>query len=207
MTRPVLATARAARARLELLTNELPRVRAAATGWRNGIAALLAGLIGFGLIKGRSDVGELAAPYDWIVGLLLLGALTAGGVAAVLLMRAMHGRPAAAAMRDVVDGVSGDPGLQSRLAEGRAASRALTHGVVLSFGSAAVLCAAVGLTWYGPAKDGPRILFRLTNATTVCGTIISTDSGTAMVETWAGQVAIDLTQLNGLEAMAACPTR
>lgn len=57
---------RAARARLELLANELPRVRAAATGWRNGIAALLAGLIGFGLIKGRTDVGELAAPYDWM---------------------------------------------------------------------------------------------------------------------------------------------
>ena len=88
----------AARARLQLLANELPRVRAAATGWRNGIAALMAGVIGFGLIKGRSDVGELAGPYDWIVGLLLLGALISGSVAAVLLMRAVHGRPAASAM-------------------------------------------------------------------------------------------------------------
>lgn len=195
----------AARARLELLANELPRVRAAATGWRNGIAALMAGVIGFGLIKGRSDVGELAGPYDWIVGLLLLGALISGSVAAVLLMRAVHGRPAASAMRDVVDGVSGDPGLHSRLAEGEASARALTRGVVLSFASAAVLCAAVGITWYGPAKDDPRSQFRLTDGTTVCGTIVSTASGTATVETSAGQVAVDLLRLTGLQAVASCP--
>lgn len=137
---------------------------------------------------------------------MLLGALAAGGIAAVLLMRAMHGRPTAAAMQDLVDGSSGDPGLQSRLAEGRSSSRALTLGVVLSFVSAALLCAAVGLTWYGPAKDGARIQFRLLNGTTICGTIVSADSGTATVETSSGQVAVDLTQINGLQAMATCPT-
>ena len=42
-----------------LTTTELPRVRAAATAWRNGLAGLLTALIGFGLIKGRSDVTEL----------------------------------------------------------------------------------------------------------------------------------------------------
>ncbi|MEV6633608.1 hypothetical protein AB0M54_22945 [Actinoplanes sp. NPDC051470] len=44
-----------------LLRTELPRGREAATAWRNGLGALLTALIGFSLIKGRADVGQLAA--------------------------------------------------------------------------------------------------------------------------------------------------
>lgn len=57
------ADLRAAQERDELLRTELPRVRQAATAWRNGLGALLAGLVGFGLIKGRSDVRELATGW------------------------------------------------------------------------------------------------------------------------------------------------
>ena len=37
---------RTARATRDLLAGELPRVRASAVAWRNGLGALLAGLIG-----------------------------------------------------------------------------------------------------------------------------------------------------------------
>ena len=68
-----------AAARLQLPVDELPRIRATALAWRNGLAALLAGLIGFGLIKGRSDIGQLQPPWQLVVGGLLVLSLLAGG--------------------------------------------------------------------------------------------------------------------------------
>ena len=43
-----------------MLRDELTVVRAAATAWRNGLAGLLAAMLGFSLVKGRSDIGTLA---------------------------------------------------------------------------------------------------------------------------------------------------
>src|ERR687897_994973 len=87
-----------ARAQLTLAKDYLVKVRAKALAWRNGLGALLVGLIGFGLIKGRTDVGELAASYATIVGLALLASLIAGALAAVWLLRAAHGSLSGASM-------------------------------------------------------------------------------------------------------------
>ncbi|MFD8743443.1 hypothetical protein ACFV01_10335, partial [Streptomyces sp. NPDC059616] len=86
----------AARHHRALLRRELPRVRESALAWRNGLAALLAGLVGFGLLRGRSDIGSLAAPYAVTVGLVLLLALLCGGAGGLSLLRAAHGRPGCA---------------------------------------------------------------------------------------------------------------
>lgn len=75
------------------LAQELGRVREVAVAWRNGLGAILAGLVGFGLIKGRSDVGQAAPQWAVTAGLLLLAALAAGGFGALSLLRAAHGRP------------------------------------------------------------------------------------------------------------------
>ena len=98
-----LTQRRAAKATQDLLADELPRVRTSAVAWRNGLGALLAGLIGFGLVKGRSDVTQLTPTAAAAAGFLLLAALVAGSVAAVLLMRAAHGRPRPMAVEDVID--------------------------------------------------------------------------------------------------------
>jgi hypothetical protein len=76
-----------------LQRDALPRVRAAAVAWRNGLAGLLAGLLGFSLVKGRSDVSQLAWPWNVAVGVLLLAALMIGGYGATRLLWAAHGRP------------------------------------------------------------------------------------------------------------------
>lgn len=130
-----------------LLRGELPRVRAAATVWRNGLAGVLATIAGFSLIRGRSDISQLASPWDAVVGLLLLGALIAGGGAALLLLRATNGPPrmtAVAQLRPI--------GMADHL-EAKAAVRALQRGIAGSLACAALLAAAVGLTWYGPASN------------------------------------------------------
>lgn len=89
-----------ARKMQQLVKNELPRVREAALAWRNGVGVLPAGLVGFGLVKGRSDVSQLASPYDAVVGGIMLLSLLAGTGAVLLLLRAAHGRPASVTLRE-----------------------------------------------------------------------------------------------------------
>ncbi|WP_326757572.1 hypothetical protein OHB35_01820 [Streptomyces phaeochromogenes] len=76
------------------LAQELGRVREVAVAWRIGLGAILAGLVDFRLIKGRSDVGQAAPQWAVTAGLLLLAALVAGGLGALSLLCAAHGRPA-----------------------------------------------------------------------------------------------------------------
>ncbi len=135
-----------AQEREQLLRTELPTVRTAAVAWRNGLTGLLAALVGFSLIKGRSDVSTLAPGWAAMVGILLLLALAAGAGGAVALLRAAHGRPAAIAqhtlpVRSVVEHL-----------EALVSAKALKYGIVMTLSCAALLAAAVGATWYGPTR-------------------------------------------------------
>nr|WSW42552.1 hypothetical protein OG296_05115 [Streptomyces sp. NBC_01001] len=188
---------RAARATRELLAGELARVRAGALAWRNGLGALLAGLVGFGLVKGRSDVTQLDSFFAAVVGVLLLAALVAGAIAAVLIMRAAHGRPYAVAVSDV---------LGSSLAEADSSQRSLRRGVQLTFLCITLLTTAVALTWYGPAKDKPRIEVRLTNGSVHCGEVVSLAAGRLNLKTSKGRVEVDLKQAIGMAPVESCPT-
>ncbi|MCX5215736.1 hypothetical protein OG689_42025 [Kitasatospora sp. NBC_00240] len=185
----------------QLVKNSLPRVRAAALAWRNGVGALLVGLIGFGLIKGRTDVGELASPYDAMVGFLLLAALVAGTTAALLLLRAAHGRPAAVAIREHKD--SGGSALGTDHTEALRAADALLQGVVLSLACTALLVLAVGTTWYGPAKKDPRI--EVTTPTgTRCGEVVRMTAGRLTLKTNSGEITVDLDSAAGMRAVDSC---
>jgi hypothetical protein len=196
---------RIARAILDLLPGELSRIRTAALAWRNGIGALLAGLMGFGLIKGRSDVGQLAAPYDAVTGLLLLTSLICGATAAALLLRAAHGRPASVAIRAVIDSSGTRPELRGRLGEVDASAKALAWGVAASFTCVAFLAAAVGLTWYGPPREGPRLQIRKGDGGLRCGEVVQLASGILTLKTPQGQTALDLRHADGIEAVDTCP--
>jgi hypothetical protein len=194
----------AAKATRELLADELTRVRASALAWRNGLGALLAGLIGFSLIKGRSDITQLSPVYATVVGCLLLASLAAGGTAAILIMRAAHGRPYALSLHTLVDSSVADPAEAARQAEASASERALRWGVVLCFACVALLTSAVGVTWYGPSKSEPLIEVQLPNGTTQCGEIVSLSAGQLTLKTSPGQVTVDLTQADGMAAVDSC---
>jgi hypothetical protein len=186
-----------AQERYRLLADELPRVRAAALAWRNGAAGLLAGLVGFGLIRGRTDVGQLAAPYDVVVGILLVLALASGTVAALLLLRAAHGRPAATAMKDLQPGASADH------SEALSAARALTVGLGFFLGCAALLVAAVGVTWYGPAEADPKLQV-VTAAGPLCGAVVRVQGGNLVLKTESGERTVSLSGLLGAQPVDAC---
>ncbi|WP_461666442.1 hypothetical protein [Gordonia sputi] len=56
--------------------------------WSKGVGAALAALLGFGPIKGPSDISNLPKAVAFIVGVLLPAALVGGAVALGLLLRA-----------------------------------------------------------------------------------------------------------------------
>ncbi|WP_405910808.1 hypothetical protein OG742_45975 [Streptomyces sp. NBC_00828] len=186
-----------ARQREELLRSELPRVREAALAWRNGLAALLAGLIGFGLVKGRSDVSGLQQFFAVTVGVLLLAALIVGTAGALWLMSAAHGLPAVVSSR----GTRSDDGHVQAL---RAAAQ-LRRGIAATLACAAVLVAAVGTTWYGPSK--PSTIQVTTPTGTECGSQLRlTEGKSAVLDTNGGPLALDLTgRVTVRVAASACP--
>ena len=141
----------AAQTTQRLHRDALTRVREAALAWRNGLAGLLAGLLGFSLIRGRSDISQLAAPWNVLVGVLLLAALTTGGYGAVRLLWAAHGRP------ELVDRRKLGSSLAADNEEAKLGVRALRQGIRMSLLCAGLLIAAVAVTWYGPAGQQPQV--------------------------------------------------
>ncbi|KJE22157.1 hypothetical protein FF36_03589 [Frankia torreyi] len=192
------ADAHAAQLTRRMLREELPRVRAAALSWRNALAGLVAGLVGFGLIRGRSEIDDLAAPWAAVVGILLLAALMAGGAGAVCLLSAAHGRPSIVP----VDALNSE--VVRTHAEALRAVRALRLGVVLVFACAGLLVAAVGVTWYGPPASG-SLLDVQAPAGLVCGGVVRVHAGLLTLRTAVGDVDVDLRTVTAIQSVAACP--
>ncbi|MFH0240951.1 hypothetical protein ACGRHY_00580 [Streptomyces sp. HK10] len=193
----------AARRARHSLAEELPRVREAALAWRNGLAGLFVGLLSFGLVKGRTDVGELASPYDAMVGGLLLLSLVCGAMGALFLLRAAHGAPVA---RPLVPR-TGDAAAALYAAdhlETMRAVRSLRHGVALTMVCAVLLITGVALTWYGPGKEKPRLLVR-TPSGTECGEPRRAGDGVLVLRTRTGEVRVPLSDVTGLGAVDSCP--
>jgi hypothetical protein len=200
------ANRRTAEFTLDVVKNELPEVRAAAVAWRNGVGALLAGLIGFGLIKGRSDVGELAPTYAAVVGGLLALALLSGVVAALLFLRAAHGRPGPIKMRRLLRRKTGTATNRETPdhRETVVSARALRGGVILAILCLIFLSAAVGTTWYGPEADRPRIRANTASAE-ICGEVVSAKKGNLTLKRSDGvQVDIRLMDITALQAVLNC---
>jgi len=194
------ADLRAAQERDRLLRTELPRVREAATAWRNGLGALLAALVGFGLVKGRSDVSQLDPAWAVAVGVGLLLALIAGAVGALLLIRAAHGIPVVTPVRKILARRAADH------MEALSAAKALTAGIVLTLTCAALLVGAVATTWYGPPRDKPAVEVTTPDGT-VCGRVVRTAAGTMTLDTAAGEVPVELARASAIRAVTACPGR
>jgi len=187
-----------ARDRDHVLRTELTRVREAAVAWRNGLGGLLAALVGFSLIKGRDDIGQLAPGWAVVVGVLLLVALLTGAAGALLLIRAAHGRrPRIAQARAV------PPGRVADHLEALTAATVLRWGVTSTMCCTALLVAAVATTWYGPERGKPALRIT-TPGGTVCGSVIRVDRGTLVLKTADGEIATDLTTASALQAVPKC---
>ncbi|MGW6983449.1 hypothetical protein ACWGE1_29095 [Streptomyces sp. NPDC054932] len=189
----------AAQERHRLAGEALPRLRAAALGWRNAAGALMAGLIGFGLIKGRTDVGQLARPWAVGVGCLLLAALLCGTWGAYLLNRAAHGPltlspPAPRATRSAVEHL-----------EVGEALRALRRGIVMTLSCTLFLVGALGATWYGPSAKPPAVELTTPATGRLCGTVTRVGEGKLLLKTGGTTVEVATGALTQLRTVDACP--
>ncbi|WP_436532520.1 hypothetical protein [Actinoplanes sp. HUAS TT8] len=194
---PDPSTVAASQATQRLHREALSRVRVAALAWRNGLAALLAGLLGFSLVKGRSDVGQLATPWNILVGGTLLIAVIAGGLGALRLLQAAHGRPALTDRRTVRSL------LALEVEEAEAGARDLRIGITSTLVCAALLIIAVATTWYGPAKQTPKIRIT-TPGSTLCGSTTRMGHGQMVLQTQTGEQVVDLSTATGIQAVADC---
>lgn len=181
-----------------MLRAELPVVRAAALAWRNGLAGLLAGLLGFSLIKGRSDISGLSVPWRIAVGALLLAALITGAYGAMCLLRAAHGRPRKRPLESVRSQLAADRD------EAGESLLALDRGVFGTLVCAALLVAAVAVTWYGPTATKPRLQVVVRGGETLCGSVIRSGSDRLTLSTDSGERVIDLAQVVGFQPVAQC---
>ncbi|WP_329285588.1 hypothetical protein [Streptomyces sp. NBC_00691] len=189
----------AAQERHRLAREALPRIRAAATGWRNAAGVLMAGLVGFGLVKGRTDVGQLEPAWAAAVGFLLLAALVCGAWGAYLLNRAAHGPLATVP--------AGSRATRSAIEhrETRTALRAMRRGIGLGLGCACLLVVAVGTTWYGPSAKGPALEVTSPGTGTVCGTVTRVAEGTIWLKSGGTTTQIPLAGVTRLRTVEACP--
>ncbi|WP_371642612.1 hypothetical protein [Streptomyces mirabilis] len=181
-----------------MLREAVPRVRGAALAWRNGLAALLAALVGFSLIKGRSDIGQLTDRWATIVGLLLASALLCGSIGAMQLLLAAHGRPRPVDTWNIL------PKALQEHREAAEAARQLRRGIVLTMLCTVLLVAAVGTTWYGPAKESGLMRFDMPGIK-VCGNVQRLSEGQAVIKTDAGEVIVPLSKLLAMVPVSDCP--
>lgn len=175
----------------------LPKVRGNALAWRNGLAGLLAGLLGFSLLKGQDDITKLETPWAVAVGLLLLGALVVGGIGAMSLLWAAHGRPKVIKRTEVRSGLAADR------AEAVAALRSLRWGTRLTIACAGLITAAVAATWYGPTTGAPDLEVTLPSGT-VCGSVVRVEYGVLTLATAAGERWLPLAEAVGMRAVDRC---
>ncbi|MET8221216.1 hypothetical protein [Streptomyces hirsutus] len=191
----------AARAREyhQALRDELPRVREAAHSWRTGLGGLLLALVGFGLIRGPSEVDKVEAPWHIVIGCLLLASLLAGAYGAYRLLSAHNGRPRATP----VD-LNASTAAQDHLLA-LTALKDLRHGIVATLLCTGLLVAAVGTTWYGPEKSKPKLLVRTDSGAVLCGEAATGDGRRLTLKSKAGQVNVSLPDVLVVETVEKCP--
>ncbi|WP_131828843.1 hypothetical protein [Mycolicibacterium conceptionense] len=189
----------------QVVANELPAVRAMADSWRKGLAGLLAAVIGFSLIQGRSNLNQLSPGWAILVGVLLAAVLVVGAAAAWLILGAAHGtpRPIPVISGQRSDGTTAVAATTHDLA--MSALRRLRIGLLLTGLAVVLLVAAIGSTWYGPARSGSKIAVTDGGGTLWCGTSKQARNGSLTLDTAAGTVVVDLTKVQTLTPVESCP--
>lgn len=185
------------RKQLELQNSKLGIIRKKATNWGKGVGAMLGAVLGFSLIKGPSDISRLETFWSIAAGALIAVALVAGIIAALKLLRAAYGSTRGVPSLD-------GSGL-ANLKEVKDSEDALIHGLVIGALSLAFIVSAVGITWYAPEKEPPKLKLTMRSGTVVCGKAESVINNKVNLKSANGPATFDLTDIAGLQPVDRCP--
>jgi hypothetical protein len=176
----------------------LEQLRTTADLWAKSLGAVLAALIGFSLIKGRSDVGQLASTWAAVVGIVLLLSVVAGAIAVFALLSAQGNPWPRLSVRFLAEDE------RDVLSELRMAAHMLMLGIGCAFACMGLLLGAVGATWYGPAREAAQLIVHRGTASW-CGEPGPITDGKVTLKTAVGPVHIDLAQATSMSTVDRCP--
>lgn len=190
----------------QLLTGELDAVRAMAGSWSIGLAGLLAAVLGFGLIRGRSDLERLDRGWAVAVAVLLGLVLLVGAYAAYRILGAAHGVPTPRPLRrgHRFDGRQGRPRTNHEIAT--SALDSLRRGMIATASALALLVLAVAITWFGPPREGLRISLIDGTGAPLCGAVKETSTGTITLQTSTSTVVVTLASAHSVRPVQSCPS-
>lgn len=186
------------------LATELPSVRSAAGSWSKGVGAALAALLGFGLIKGPSDISALPHSTAVAVGILLVLALVVGAAAVGFLLRAQHGSVWPVRLRGLKSGQTA--ARLSDHAESHRAMRSLRVGLLLTGLATLSLVAAVGTSWFGATSSTPVLKVVDSRGTTWCGEVTGSNAGSVSLKLDGGVVIVNTTGAQQIQPLDKCPS-
>ena len=173
---------------------ELALTRGRATSWAKGVGALLVAGLAFTLIRGRSDVAELAIGFSVAVGVLLLVAVLVAIVAAYYLFGAAYGR------------LHPNPLETSDHELANETMKDLRTGLVWALLGGLALVSAIAVTWYGPAADGPQLRIVDARGAEWCGEPVRTDGGVVTLKIKSQEVPVDTANAASISAVSSCAT-
>ena len=172
----------------ELQFSQLDTARKQADTWRGGLATLTTLLAAVLVVKGPADAGTLTTGFQILVAVLLGVALLLLLIVTIWLTRATAGPTG-----EGLALLTGE-GLQAWTAdEAHTVSRGLTWAPWLAAASVIVVAAALGVTWFAPAKDTSTPLDRITETgAQACGGFIGRTQTQLFVTAPAGGPAVTI---------------
>lgn len=178
----------------QLFETELERVRKAAEGWRNGLAALFALVAGASVVKGEDVIADLDRSSGIAVGILTLLAVLSAALGAFEAMRAAFGLPDLAPANSVT---------MRRREESKKAREHLHWAILLTFGSVLLTASAVGVVWY--AQEEPAGFVKVaTDSTEVCGKVKRADGELLTLEAGGLERDIVFSDVRSLQVVKEC---
>jgi hypothetical protein len=177
------------RARLaEEVRGSLERVQKTAENWRTGVAGLGALVTATLLFKGQDKITVYDPGVQYALGVLALLSLGLAIASLWLFLSAAYGRIRAVSAQSILQ----EGGVDVRNVHlATTALEDLSWAQRLAIGSAALLAAAIALSWYGPttASKPPafaRVVVRdasaAQSAETLCGELIAQDGATTVLK-------------------------
>jgi hypothetical protein len=177
------------RARLaEEVRGSLEKIQKTAENWRTGVAGLTTLVTATLLFKGRDAITDYETWVRVALGLLALLSLGLAIASLWLFLTAAYGRVRRVSTQSVID----EGGVDARNVHlATTALDDLRFAKGLAIASAALLAAALLLSWYGPAAPGEPLAFARLGirgdsaaapAETVCGELTAEDGTTTVLK-------------------------